>query len=100
MPDDHILVRDSVAADIPAFAAIYGHWVRHGRASFELEPPIECEMAERREAIVAGGYPYVVAVAASGHVLGYTYASAYRRLARCERFDIGARHESQPRPAR
>ena len=78
MTDDQILLRDSTDADIPAIAAIYGHWVTHGRASFELEPPGEAEMAKRREAILAGGYPYLVATDASGRLLGYAYASAYR----------------------
>ncbi|MBL6077798.1 N-acetyltransferase [Belnapia sp. T18] len=71
-------LRDSTAADIPAITRIYGHWVRHGSGSFETEPPDEAEMARRREAILAGGYPYLVAVDAAGTVLGYAYASAYR----------------------
>ena len=71
-------LRDSTAADIPAIARIYAHWVRHGSGSFETEPPDEAEMARRREAILAGGYPYLVAIDAAGTVLGYAYASAYR----------------------
>ena len=73
----HITIRDSRADDIPAIAAIYGHAVSHGNASFELEPPDEAEMARRREAILAAGYPYIVAEIA-GTVRGYSYASAYR----------------------
>ena len=71
-------LRDSTAADIPAIARIYAHWVRHGSGSFETEPPDEAEMARRREAILVGGYAYLVAVDAAGTVLGYAYASAYR----------------------
>jgi len=71
-------LRDSVAEDIPAIARIYGHWVTHGLASFELEPPEEAEMARRREAVLANGYPYLVAADAAGRVLGYAYAGAYR----------------------
>ncbi len=71
-------LRESTEADIPAIARIYGHWVRHGSGSFETEPPDEAEMARRREAILAGGYPYLVAVDGAGAVLGYAYASAYR----------------------
>ena len=78
MSEDQILLRDSTDADIPAITAIYGHWVTHGRASFELEPPDAAEMAKRRAAILAGGYPYLVAADAAGRVLGYAYASAYR----------------------
>lgn len=70
-------IRDSQASDLPAITAIYGHWVTHGRASFELEAPDLAEMARRREAVLAGGYPYLVAEQA-GEVLGYAYASLYR----------------------
>lgn len=78
MPDQSILLRDSTEADLPAIAAIYGHSVLHGTASFELEPPDEAEMARRRASVLAGGYPYIVAADAAGRVLGYAYASAYR----------------------
>jgi phosphinothricin acetyltransferase len=70
-------IRPATAADIPAIAAIYGHAVRHGTASWELEAPDEAELLKRFEAIGAGGYPYLV-VERDGRVLGYAYASAYR----------------------
>ena len=71
------LIRDSSAADIPAITAIYAHWVTHGLASFEVEPPDLTEMARRRDAVLAAGFPYLVAEAPEG-LLGYAYASAYR----------------------
>lgn len=71
------LIRASSAADIPAITAIYAHWVTHGLASFEVEPPDLTEMARRRDAVLAAGFPYLVAEAPEG-VLGYAYASAYR----------------------
>jgi L-amino acid N-acyltransferase YncA len=73
-----VTIRDSRDGDVPALASIYGHWVAHGLASFETEPPGEAEMARRRQAVLAGGYPYLVAEAADGRVLGYAYAGAYR----------------------
>src|SRR3954451_11559192 len=73
-----LTVRDSEDADLPAISAIYGHWVLHGLASFELEPPEEAEMARRRQAVRADGFPYLVAVDAAGAVRGYAYASHYR----------------------
>lgn len=73
-----ITLRDSDAADIPAIAAIYGHWVTHGLASFELQPPDAAEMLARRAAILAAGFPYIVAVGEGGRVLGYAYVSAWR----------------------
>lgn len=73
-----VTLRDCTEADIPAIAAIYGHWVTHGVASFELEPPDVEEMQRRRAAILAGGYPYLVAEGEGGRILGYAYASAWR----------------------
>lgn len=71
------LIRASSAADTPAITAIYAHWVTHGLASFEVEPPDLTEMARRRDAVLAAGFPYLVAEAPEG-LLGYAYASAYR----------------------
>ncbi|SHI38465.1 phosphinothricin acetyltransferase [Roseomonas rosea] len=71
-------IRDSRPEDVPAITRIYAHWVEHGRASFELTPPGEAEMAGRRDAVLAGGYPHLVAVDEDGALLGYAYASAYR----------------------
>ncbi|WP_240655240.1 GNAT family N-acetyltransferase [Rhodovarius crocodyli] len=67
----------SELSDLPAITAIYGHWVAHGLASFELEPPDGEEMARRRDAVLAGGYPYLVAED-EGRLLGYAYAGPYR----------------------
>jgi len=72
-----LLIRPSLETDIPAIAAIYSHAVIHGTASFELEPPSQAEMARRREAILEGGYPHLVAER-GGKILGYAYAGAYR----------------------
>ena len=73
-----ITLRDSQAGDVPALAAIYGHAVRTGLASFEYDPPDPAEMARRRDSVLAGGFPYIVATDADGTVLGYAYASTYR----------------------
>jgi phosphinothricin acetyltransferase len=70
-------IRPATPADIPAIAAIYGDAVRNGTASWELDAPHEAEMLRRLEAILAGGYPYLVAQR-DGLLLGYAYASAYR----------------------
>lgn len=75
--DSQLRLRPCEAADMPAITRIYGHAVRHGSASFEIEPPTEAEMARRRQALLDGGYPYLVAER-DGQVLGYAYASAYR----------------------
>ena len=72
-----VVLRACGAADIPAITAIYAHAVATGRASFELDPPDAAEMARRREALLAGGHPYIVAEVA-GVLAGYAYAGPYR----------------------
>ena len=71
-------IRPATPADIPAITRIYGHAVRHGTASFELEPPDEAEMtrrharaARRRLSVSGGGKPMA-------RSLGYAYAGPYR----------------------
>lgn len=71
------IIRESTPQDITTITAIYGHAVLHGRGSFEVDPPDEAELARRRDVIIRGGYPYLVAERA-GIVVGYTYAAVYR----------------------
>ena len=72
-----VAIRPAVAADISAITQIYAHAVAHGTATFELEPPDEAEMTRRQAALIAGGYPYLVAELA-GAVVGFAYAGPYR----------------------
>jgi L-amino acid N-acyltransferase YncA len=72
-----LVVRRSRDEDVAAIAAIYGHHVLHGVASFEEVPPSAEEMARRRAALVTRGFPYLVAER-GGKVIGYSYAGAYR----------------------
>ena len=72
-----MLIRGCAERDIPEITAIYREAVLNGRASFELDPPDEAEMARRRSVLVEGGYPYLVAER-DGRVAGYGYAGAYR----------------------
>ena len=72
-----IPIRPAGRRDIAAITRIYDHAVRHGTASFEIEPPDETEMARRQKALLDGGYPYLVATIA-GSVAGYAYAGPYR----------------------
>jgi L-amino acid N-acyltransferase YncA len=72
-----LAIRPSHEGDLPALTRIYAHAVETGTASFELEPPIEAEMARRRDAVLAGGYPHLVAEL-EGLAVGYAYASAFR----------------------
>ena len=72
-----IAIRAATASDIPAITRIYAYAVRHGTASFEIEPPSEDEMARRQSVLIDGDYPYLVADI-GGDVVGYAYAGPYR----------------------
>jgi len=72
-----VMLREAQPRDLAAIAAIYGHHVRTGLASFETEAPGEAEMLRRYEAIREKGFPYLVAEV-DGAVAGYAYASPYR----------------------
>ena len=82
-----ITIRDHApgsATELDAITAIYSHHVRHGRASFETEPPSADEMCTRLLSLVDAGYPVLVAIL-DEVVVGYAYAgphkarAAYRR---------------------
>lgn len=70
-------MRTAIASDLPAITALYALEVRDGVATYEYEAPDEAEMARRWQAVVAQGYPYLVAEI-DGSFAGYAYASSYR----------------------
>jgi L-amino acid N-acyltransferase YncA len=70
-------IRPATAADLPFVTKIYEHAVLHGTATFELTPPDLAEIAGRFDALIDGGFPYVVADL-DGRVVGYAYAGPYR----------------------
>jgi L-amino acid N-acyltransferase YncA len=72
-----VSIRPIQASDITPITRIYAHAVRHGTASFEIEPPDEAEIARRQEALRAGGYPFLVAEGGD-QIVGYAYAGPYR----------------------
>lgn len=79
-----VVIRAAVDADLPAIAAIYGHHVIHGTASFEVAAPTLDEMRRRHHDVLSHGLPYVVALLPAsrpergGELAGYAYATAYR----------------------
>ncbi len=70
-------IRPSADADTDSIAAIYADAVRHGTASFEIEPPDAAEIARRRADVLDKGLPWLVAES-GGRVLGFAYASPFR----------------------
>jgi L-amino acid N-acyltransferase YncA len=73
----HTLIRPSEAADLPSLQAIYAHAVQHGCGTFELDPPDLAEMSRRRDSVLKGGWPWLVAES-DGQVLGFAYAAPFR----------------------
>jgi len=71
------LIRPATPFDIPAVTQIYEQAVRHGTATFEINPPDQMEMTRRFLALASGGFPYLVAEL-DGAVAGYAYAGPYR----------------------
>ncbi len=71
-------LRDATPADLLAITEIYRDSVLNGTASYEITPPDQAEMTGRFQAIRQKGYPYIVAEAEDGTLLGYAYASAFR----------------------
>ena len=75
-----ITIRDHAsdsADELDAITAIYSHHVRHGRASFETEPPSAEEMRGRLCTLLDTGYPVLVAII-NEVVVGYAYAGPYK----------------------
>lgn len=70
------MIRDAVAEDADALAAIYNHGIRSRQATFETEQRTPAQLRER--IADAGTWPLRVAVADTGRVLGWAGLSAYR----------------------
>ena len=58
--DESFALRPAGRADAAALAAIYGHHVATGSATFELARPTVEEMARRHAEITEAGYPFFV----------------------------------------
>ena len=72
-----IAIRTALEGDLDRITEIYADAVRHGTASYELEPPSRAEMGARFDSLTDGGFPYLVAEK-DGGLLGYAYAGAFR----------------------
>jgi len=72
-----LLICAAAEADLEAIAAIYGHHVVNGTASFETEAPSLDEITRRYRDILQRGLPYLVAHQ-GGEVVGFAYAGPYR----------------------
>ena len=75
-----LTIRASRADDVPAITAIYRHHVLHGTGTFEIDPPNDADMAQRRADVLAKGLPFLVAEDAEqpGRILGYAYCNWFK----------------------
>jgi phosphinothricin acetyltransferase len=72
-----IIIRNAKIVDMSAIQKIYAYNVLKGFASFEEVPPDLKEISNRREMLIAHGYPYRVAEIA-GVIKGFAYAGPFR----------------------
>src|ERR1700678_4156875 len=71
------LIRAATSSDMAEVTAIYARFVETSTATFELVSPDQAEMSRRRQAVLDGGLPYLVAEL-EGYVVGFCYASQFR----------------------
>ena len=74
---DGLVIRDATSEDAEAVAAIYGHHVLHGTASYDVVPPPAETLRAKFEAVTGAGWPFLVSERA-GAVVGYAYATQFR----------------------
>jgi phosphinothricin acetyltransferase len=72
-----ITIRDVNQSDAAPIAAIYGHHVLNGTASYELEAPSVPETLARINRIKSESWPFLVAEA-EGQICGYAYVTQFR----------------------
>ncbi|MEA3058648.1 MAG: hypothetical protein QOE50_60 [Sphingomonadales bacterium] len=74
---DELEIRKAKPADAEGVAAIYGHHVLHGTASYDLVPPPVEDIRAKIDWVTAAGWPFLVAER-DGMVVGYAYATQFR----------------------
>jgi phosphinothricin acetyltransferase len=72
-----MIVRSASIDDAEAIAAIYAHHVAHGTATFDTVAPDVSQTREKIAAVLAAGWPWLVADQ-DRQVLGYAYATQFR----------------------
>lgn len=70
-------IRPATAADLPAVAAIFAHYVRTSVVTFEETPPAVADWDHKLTDLEGRGLPFLVATEADA-VAGYAYAAPWR----------------------
>lgn len=74
-------IRPATAADLPAVAAIFAHYVETSVVTFEETPPTVADWERKLRDLDDRGLPFLVATAPEPHadaVAGYAYAAPWR----------------------
>lgn len=71
------IIRPSRDEDMPIITAIYAHHVRHSTGTFELTPPSQTDMGQRRAEVLSRGLPYLVAQDGE-QIVGFAYCNWFR----------------------
>lgn len=71
-------IRPALLADIPKVREIYNHYVLNSTVTFDEKPVTLAGMRTKLARADQGGYPFLVATARSGEVLGFAYVLPWR----------------------
>lgn len=74
-------VRPARLEDAAQVTAIYAHHVRHGTATFDIEPPTAVDWHDKIASMQARGWPFLVAETQGENgdaLLGFAYAAQFR----------------------
>ncbi len=71
------IIRPCQSEDIAQITAIYAYHVLHGTGTFEVDPPSEADMTQRRADVLGKNLPYLVA-ADESQVLGFAYCNWFK----------------------
>lgn len=74
---EQLAIRDATPDDAEAVAAIYGHHVLHGTASYDVEPPPAEYLREKIKTVLDAGWPFLIAER-DDLVVGYAYVTQFR----------------------
>lgn len=75
--DAAVALRIATMEDAAAVAAIYGHHVLNGTATYDIDPPTVSDMRAKLAHKLELGWPFLVAEV-SGKVVGYSHATQFR----------------------
>ena len=71
-------IRPAVARDVPSLREIYNHYVANSTVTFDERPVTLADIREKIARADKLGYPFLVAEAPSGQILGYAYVLPFR----------------------